>query len=58
MCERGRPKADNPRTKKVSVRLNEEEYKILSDYSKDNNQTMTESLKKTFFDKLEKEGKL
>ncbi len=53
-----RPFLENPRKHKVSVRLNDKEYEMLSDYSKQHNQTMTESLKNSFFEKLKKEGKL
>ena len=58
MAKMGRPIAEDPKSKRVTIRLNEKEHKALSDYSKEHNQTMTESLKKTFIDKMKEEGKL
>ncbi len=58
MAKRGRPLAEDPKIKRVTIRLNDKEHKALSNYSKEHNQTMTESLKKTFIDKMKEEGKL
>lgn len=40
-----RPKAENPKTKKVDVRLTEYEYTRLKEYAKRHNQTLAQTLR-------------
>ena len=45
MARTGRPKAENPKTKKVEVRLTEYEYARLKEYAKRHNQTLAQTLR-------------
>ena len=45
MARTGRPKAENPKTKKVDVRLTEYEYARLKEYAKRHNQTLAQTLR-------------
>ena len=54
----GRKKSDNPKSARVNIRLTEEEYKILSDYRKRKNQTITKSLKEAIHLLFKREGSL
>ena len=54
----GRKKSDNPKSARVNIRLTEEEYKILSDYSQSKNQTITKSLKEAIHLLFKREGSL
>lgn len=46
MAKMGRPKAEFPKQKFVSVRLTKEEHEKLSEYAQAHNLTITEALKK------------
>ncbi len=45
MARTGRPKVENPKTKKVDVRLTEYEYAGLKEYAKRHNQTIAQTLR-------------
>ncbi len=46
MARMGRPVADEPSNRKVTVRLTEAEYELLKRYVEKRNLTMTEAIKK------------
>ena len=46
MKKRGRPKADVIKERIVTVRMSDEEYDILKEYSGRHHQTVTETIKK------------
>ena len=45
MALKGRPKIDNPKSKPIHVRLDEQEMKILENYSLRNGITKTEAIR-------------
>ena len=45
MAKMGRPKSDNPLDKLVSIRFTQEEYKILLEYAKNHNSSITQAIK-------------
>lgn len=57
MAKMGRPKADNPRTRNVGLRLTPEQYEELYAYSKKYGQTVTKTLLQGFAILLEREEK-
>ncbi len=46
MAKMGRPKVESPKSRKVCIRLSEEEYKKVEKYALEHNQTITQVLKK------------
>lgn len=45
MAKMGRPKSNHPLDKKVTIRLNKEEYSILVEYAQNHNMTVTQVIK-------------
>ena len=56
MAKMGRPKAEKPIDKKVTVKFNEEEYHLLIEYAQNHNSTLSQVLR-VGFEKLLKESK-
>ncbi|GAB2028242.1 ribbon-helix-helix domain-containing protein [Lactovum odontotermitis] len=56
LAERGRPKGERPPKKVHSIRLDEDDSKFLSEYSKKKNVTMSETVRRGL-DFLKKEHK-
>jgi uncharacterized protein (DUF1778 family) len=54
MAKMGRPKIDNPRTERVSLRLTPEQKAELYAYAKEHKQTITDILMKPFWEKIGK----
>ena len=52
MAKMGRPKADKPADKKVTVRFTGEEHELLLEYTKNHNMTMTQVVKLAVLEKL------
>ncbi len=52
MAKMGRPKAEKPADKKVTIRLNGEEHELLLEYTKNHNMTMTQVVKMSVLEKL------
>ncbi|MBF1009755.1 MAG: CopG family transcriptional regulator [Lachnoanaerobaculum sp.] len=46
MAKMGRPKAENPKSSKISIRFTDEEYEQLKKCAVQNNQTITEAIRK------------
>ena len=46
MAKMGRPKAENPKSSKISIRFTDEEYEQLKKCAAQNNQTITEAIRK------------
>ena len=55
LAKMGRPKIDNPRTERVSLRLTPEQKAELYAYAKEHKQTITDILMKPFWEKIGKE---
>ncbi len=49
MAKMGRPKSDNPKDYRVSVRLTEEEYHMLKECAAKDNLTIAQALRKCIF---------
>lgn len=45
MAKMGRPKTEDPRTNKISVRLTDEEHKVLIEYAERNSMSKTDAFK-------------
>lgn len=52
MAKMGRPKAENPADKRITIRLNGEEQELLLEYTKNHNMTMTQVVKMAVLEKL------
>ncbi len=52
MAKMGRPKAENPADKRITIRLNGEEHEWLLEYTKNHNMTMTQVVKMAVLEKL------
>ena len=52
LAKMGRPKAEKPADKKVTIRLNGEEHELLLEYTKNHNMTMTQVVKMAVLEKL------
>ena len=52
MAKMGRPKAEKPADKKVTIRLTGEEHELLLEYTKNHNITMTQVVKMAVLEKL------
>ena len=52
MAKMGRPKAENPADKRITIRLNDEEHELLLEYTKNHNMTMTQVVKMAVLEKL------
>ena len=52
MAKMGRPKAENPADKRITIRLNGEEHELLLEYTKNHNMTMTQVVKMAVLEKL------
>ena len=52
MAKMGRPKAEKPADKKVTIRLTGEEHELLLEYTKNHNMTMTQVVKLAVLEKL------
>ena len=48
MAVMGRPKSENPRSRNVTVRMTEKEYRDVAEYSSDHGQTITKTLLEGF----------
>ena len=48
MAKVGRPKLDNKKIKKVTIRMSDEDYDRLMKYNEANDQTMTDTLLEAF----------
>lgn len=46
----GRPKLENPRSNRITIRLDSHEKKVLDDYCKKNNCTYSEAVRKLLND--------
>ncbi len=46
MAKTGRPKTDNPKDYKISVRFTEEEHELLKKCAAENNLTITQTIRK------------
>lgn len=44
MAKMGRPKAENPKDKRIGIRMTAEEYNHLIQYAQRNNQTISEAV--------------
>ena len=49
MAKMGRPKSDNPRGRKISIRMTEEEYRDLFEYMEKHELTATRALLNGFY---------
>ncbi len=45
MAKMGRPKAENPKSSKISIRFTDEEFEQLKKRADQNNQTITETIR-------------
>lgn len=52
MAKMGRPKAENPADKRITIRLNGEEHERLLEYTRNHNMTMTQVVKMAVLEKL------
>ena len=52
LAKMGRPKAENPADKRITIRLNGEEHELLLEYTKNHNMTMTQVVKMAVLEKL------
>ena len=52
MAKMGRPKAENPADKRITIRLNGEGHELLLEYTKNHNMTMTQVVKMAVLEKL------
>ena len=52
MAKMGRPKAEKPADKKVTIRLTGEEPELLLEYTKHHNMTMTQVVKLAVLEKI------
>ena len=52
MAKMGRPKAENPADKRITIRLNDEEHELLLKNKKNHNMTMTQVVKMAVLEKL------
>ena len=52
MAKMGRPKAENPADKRITIRLNGEAHELLLEYTKNHNMTMTQVVKMAVLEKL------
>ena len=52
MAKMGRPKAENPADKRITIRLNGEDQELLLEYTKNHNMTMTQVVKMAVLEKL------
>lgn len=48
MAKVGRPKVDNPKQHKVTIRMSDEEYIKLMEYNQKHDQTITETMSEAF----------
>jgi len=48
MAKVGRPKVDNPKQHKVTIRMSDEEYAKLMEYNQTHDQTITETMSEAF----------
>lgn len=48
MAKVGRPKVDNPKQHKVTIRMSDEEYVKLMEYNQKHDQTITETMSEAF----------
>ncbi len=52
MAKMGRPKSDNPKDYKISVRFTDEEHEKLKKYATENNLTITQTIRKGVLEML------
>lgn len=52
MAKMGRPKSENPKDYKISVRFTQDEYKELKECAAENNLTITQTIRKGAIDML------
>ena len=52
MAKMGRPKAENPADKRITISLNGVEHELLLEYTKNHNMTMTQVVKMAVLEKL------
>ncbi len=44
----GRPKIDNKKLKKVTIRMSDEDYELLMEYNESHNMTITDTMSEAF----------
>ena len=52
MSKMGRPKSEKPLDKRVTIRLNEEEFTILVEYAQNHDITVTQAVKSCIQEKI------
>lgn len=52
MAKRGRPKSDDPKSERITIRFTDEEYQLLKERAESNNQTIAQLIRKAVKDKL------
>ena len=52
MAKMGRPKSEKPLDKRVTIRLNEEEFTILVEYAQNHDITVTQAVKSCIQEKI------
>ena len=57
MAKAGRPKIDNPKLHKVTIRMSDEDYSKLMEYNRTHDQTITETMSEAFDMFIKKKAK-
>ena len=52
MAKKGRPKSDDPKTERITIRFTEEEFQLLKDRTENNNQTVAQFIREAVTEKL------
>ena len=56
MANRGRPKSDDPKDERITVRFTDEEYQLLKECADNSNQTIAQFIREAVKDKLTKDS--
>ena len=54
--KRGRPKSDDPKAERITVRFTGEEFQLLKECADNNNQTIAQLIREAVKDKLAKDS--
>ena len=56
LANRGRPKSDDPKDERITVRFTDEEYQLLKECADNSNQTIAQFIREAVKDKLTKDS--
>ncbi|MBO4864209.1 MAG: ribbon-helix-helix protein, CopG family [Eubacterium sp.] len=56
MAKRGRPKSDDPKAERITVRFTDEEYQLLKERADNNNQTIAQFIREAVKERLAQES--